>query len=104
MGKKKQSRTQEGFLIGFVTVCFALVAATLIIAFGDAGAGEGAQGYFSEAGPISTPSPSQISPTTRPHDGGHGAGSGYHDDDPSDSDRQATLAARFDAEQQGFAY
>ena len=104
MGKKKQSHIQEGLLIAFVTVCFVLVVATLIIAFGDATAGGSTQSYFSGGTPESTLSPSLIPPTTRPHDSGHGEGSGNHEGDQANNDRQATLAARFDAEQQGLAY
>jgi hypothetical protein len=104
MGKKKQSHTQEGLLIAFVTVCFALVVATLVIAFGDATAGGSTKDYFGGGALESTLSPSLIPPTTRPHDSGHGERSGNHEGDQANIVRQATLAARFDAEQQGLAY
>jgi hypothetical protein len=104
MGKKKRSHTQEGLLITFVTVCFVLVVATLIIAFGDATAVGSTQDYFSGSTLKSTLSPSLIPPTTRPHSGSYGESSGDHKGDQANNDRQATLTARFDAEQQGFAY
>lgn len=39
MGKTNHSRAQEVALIGFVVVCFVLVAATLMIAFDESHAG-----------------------------------------------------------------
>lgn len=130
MAKKKQSRTQEGLLIVFVAACVVLVAATVIIAFDEAGVGAADQGYFDDGiGPYSPQAPTLIVPTARPGSGsggGSGSGSGggggsdhdEHDEhdasavetepsaipDAIDADRQATLQARMDAEQQGLAY